>query len=320
MLQRPRARRRVGLQPDLRWLTLAAVLVAPVTLVLAQDENLSFIISVADSTGRPVNDLTRDEVVLTENGVPVDIVSVQPFRMPVALTVAVDNGPLSVDALGHYRNGLAGLVRALPADMEVSLITMSPQPLTIVQHTADRLRLIRGVSGFAPQEESPRFTDTPVEFSRRYEAALKETNRIASVPVLLLLSTTAPEAVSYSSEEVTRALSFLERRRAMVHVVMLNIRRDVGAAAAINDARQTMIGIPATKVTRGRYEAISNSIRLITLLPEMGAQIAALHRRQVSQMVVTARRQPGTRGPLQNPQLGLTRKGMTGSVSPNGLP
>jgi hypothetical protein len=204
--------------------------------------------------------------------------------------------------------------------MDVSLITMSPQPLTVVQHTADRNRLIRGVNGFAPQEESPRFTDTLVEFSRRYEAALKETNRIASVPVLLLVSTTAPEAVSYSSEEVTRALSFLERRRAMVHVVMLSIRRDVGAAAAINDARQTMIGIPATKVTRGRYEALSNSSRLTTLLPEMGAQIASLHRKQVNQLLVTARRQPGIRGPLQKPQIGLTRKGMTGTVSLDGLP
>jgi hypothetical protein len=303
-----------------RLLPVVALLVAPVTLVLAQDENLSFVIAVADQDGRPVNDLTRDEIVLSENGVPVEIVRVQPFRMPVALTVAVDNGPLSVDALGHYRSGLAGLVRALPPDMDVSLITMSPQPLTVVQHTADRNRLIRGVNGFAPQEESPRFTDTLVEFSRRYEAALKETNRIASVPVLLLVSTTAPEAVSYSSEEVTRALSFLERRRAMVHVVMLNIRRGASIAGSLNDARQTMIGIPATKVTRGRYEALSNSSRLTTLLPEMGAQIASLHRKQVNQLLVTARRQPGIRGPLQKPQIGLTRKGMTGTVSLDGLP
>jgi hypothetical protein len=304
----------------LPWLPVVALLLAPVTLVLAQDENLSFIIAVADQSGRPVNDLTREEIVLTENGVPVEIVKVQPFVMPVALTIAVDNGPLSVDALAHYRTGLTGLVRALPPDMEVSLITMSPQPLSVVPHTDDRIRLLRGVNGFAPQEESPRFTDTLVEFSRRYEVALKETNRIASIPMLLLVSTSAPEAVSYSSEEVTRAIAFLERRRARVDVVMLNIRGGSSLAASINDARQTMIGIPATKVTRGRYEAIANSSRLNTLLPEMGAQIAALHRKQVSQLLVTARRQPGQRGPLRNPQIGLTRKGMTGSVSLDGLP
>ena len=318
MTVRSRARS-VRLHPDPRWLTLAAVLVAPL-LLFAQDENVSFVIAVADQDGRPVSDLTREEVVLTENGTPVEIVRVQPFAIPVALTIAVDNGPLSGDALAHYRNGLTGLARALPADMEVSLITMSPQPMAVVPHTADRIRLLRGITGFAPQEDSPRFTDTLVEFARRYEVALKETNRIASIPVLLLLSTSAPEAVSYSSEEVTRALSFLERRRAMVHVVMLNIRRGASIAGSINDARQTMIGIPATKVTRGQYEALSNSSRLTTLLPEMGAQIAALHRKQVNQLLVTARRQPGVRGPLQKPQIGLTRKGMTGSVSLDGLP
>lgn len=299
---------------------VAAALLAPMALVLAQDENAQFILAVADQDGRPVGDLTRNEIVITENGATAEIVRVQPFPMPVALTIAVDNGPLSADALAHYRTGLTALVRALPADMDVSLITMAPQPMAVVPHGADRLRLLRGVTGFAPQEESPRFTDTLVEFSRRYEAGLKETNRITSVPVLLMLSTSAPEAVSYSSEEITRAIAFLERRRAMVHVVMLNIRRGGSAASELNDARQTMIAIPATKVTRGRYEALSNSSRLTTLLPEMGAQVGALHRRQVNQLLVTARRQQGSRGPLKNLEIGLTRKGMTGTVSLDGLP
>jgi len=152
---------------------------------LAQDSPFSFVISVTDQNGQPVRDLKRDEIVVTENGVEAEIAKVEPFAMPVALTIAVDNGPLSADALAHYRTGLTALVRALPADMEVTLITMSPQPLLVVRPTTDRMRLLRGVNGFATQEESPRFTDTLVEFSRRYETALKETNRIASLPVLL---------------------------------------------------------------------------------------------------------------------------------------
>ena len=289
-------------------------------VILAQDESYQFVMSVSDQEGRPVGDLRRDEIVLTENGVAAEIVNVRPFQMPVAVTIAVDNGPLSVDALAHYRTGLTGLVRALPEDMEVTLITTSPQPMMVVQPTADRIRLLRGVNGFAPQEDSPRFTDTLVEFSRRYEEALKETNRVASLPILLMVSTSVTEAVSYMPEEITRALQFLERRKAKVHVVMLNSRRGAPAGALLNDGRQTMIAIPATKVTRGRFEPISNSSRLTTLLPEMGAEIAALHRRQVNQLLVTAQRQPGRRGPLQNGQIGLTRKGLVGSVTLDGLP
>jgi len=297
---------------------VAACLAQAVTL--AQDEPFSFVISVIDENGRPVRDLARDEIVVTENGVEAEIAKVEPFAMPVALTIAVDNGPLSADALAHYRTGLTALVRALPADMEVTLITMSPQPLLVVRPTTDRMRLLRGVNGFATQEESPRFTDTLVEFSRRYETSLKETNRIASLPVLLMVSTTVTEAVSYSPEEITRALQFLERRKAQVHVAMLNVSRNASPRAAIDDARQTMIAIPATKVTKGRYETLANSSRLTTLLPEMGTEIAALHRRLVNQLFVTIRRQSGHRGPLQNGQIGLTRKGLTGSVSLDGLP
>jgi hypothetical protein len=286
----------------------------------AQDEPYQFVIAVSDASGRPVRDLAREEIVLTESGVAAEIASVRPFQMPVALTIAVDNGPLSVDALAHYRAGLTGLVRALPEDMEVTLITMSPQPMMVVRPTTDRIRLLRGVNGFAPQEDSPRFTDTLVEFSRRYEVALKETNRITSLPILLMVSTTVNEAVSYQPEEISRALQFLERRKARVHVAMLSVRRAANAGAAINEGRQMMVAIPATKVTKGRYEALANSSRLATLLPEMGAEIAALHRRQVNQLLVTALRQQGRRGPLQNGQIGLTRQGLTGLVSLDGLP
>jgi hypothetical protein len=301
----------------------AAAIAALLThaVLLAQGaESYQFVIAVSDENGRPVLDLGRDEIVLTENGVAAEIVSVRAFRMPVALTIAVDNGPLSVDALGHYRAGLSGLVKALPEDLEVTLITTSPQPMIVVQPTMDRARLLRGVNGFAPQEESPRFTDTLVEFSRRYETALKETNRITSLPVLVMLSTTLVEAVSYQPAEIAHALQFLEWRKAKVHVAMLNTRRGASTGAAINDGRQTMIAIPATKVTNGRFEALSSSNRLTTLLPEVGMEIAALHRRQVNQLLVTAQRQPGRRGPLQNGQIGLTRKGLTGSVSLDGLP
>ena len=301
---------------------MLAVLLAFLTQVapFAQDEPFLFVMSVVDQSGRPVRDLARHEIVVTENGVEAEVVKVEPYVAPVQLTVAVDNGPLSVDALAHYRTGVTRLVRALPTDLEVTLITMSPQPMMVVRPTTDRIRLLRGINEFAPQDDSPRFTDTLVEFSRRHERELRETGRLDSVPMLVMVSTTVPEAVSYQPEEITRALQFLERRKAKVHVAMLNVRRGASAQAQINDGRQTMIAIPATKVTGGRFETLANSSRLATLLPEMGSEIAALHRRQINQLLVTARRQSGRRGPLQNGQIGLTRKGLTGSVSLDGLP
>jgi hypothetical protein len=299
---------------------LIAALLVPAAGVLAQGDAFQFVVAVVDDRGRPVGDLTRDEIILTENGTAAEIVKVEPFSVPVQLTVAVDNGPLSVDALAHYRAGLTALIKALPGDLEVTLITMSPQPMMVVRPTSDRVRLLRGINGFAPQEESPRFTDTLVEFSKRYEEDLQRTRRITSLPVLLMVSTTVNEAMSYEAPEIDRALGFLERRKANVHVAMLNVQRGATGLSRLNDGRQALIAIPVTRATRGRYETLASSNRLATLLPELGAQIAALHRRQINQVLVTAVRRAGLRGPLQNPQIGLTRKGMTGTVSLDGLP
>jgi hypothetical protein len=301
----------------------AAVFVAMLgsaAALFAQGDAFQFVVAVMDDRGRPVGDLTRDEIILTENGAAAEIVKVEPFAVPVQLTVAVDNGPLSGDALAHYRAGLTALIKALPGDLEVTIITMSPQPMMVVRPTSDRVRLLRGINGFAPQEESPRFTDTLVEFSKRYEEELQRTRRLNSAPVLLMVSTTVNEAMSYEAPEIERALSFLTRRKATVHVAMLNVKRGATGLAGLNDGRQTLIAIPVTKATRGRFEALATSNRLATLLPELGAEIAALHRKQMNQVLVTAVRSSGRRGQLQNAQIGLTRKGMTGSVSLDGLP
>ena len=95
---------------------------------------------------------------------------------------------------------------------------------------------------------------------------------------------------------------------------------DATAAADLNTNRQAIIAIPAVKATRGRYEAIAISNHLNTLLPEMGREIAALHVKHVNQLRVTVERPNKLTGPLQTLHIELSRPGLTGSVSGDGLP
>ena len=296
-----------------------ALIGAASTGLLAQSERFQFIVAVSDKQGRPVADIRRTEILMSENGVAHDIIKVEPYPVPVKLTLAVDNGPLSVDALGHYRTGLAGLVKALPQDVEVTLITISPQPRMVVRPTTDRVRILRGVNEFAPEQDAPRFTDALVEFSQRLEQEMKETRRLDSLPILVMISTTASEAVSYQVPEIGQALGFLKARKAKVYITTMSTSIGAGAAR-INDNRQALIGIPATELTRGRYEALASSSRLTTLLPEFGREIAALHRKHANQLLVTVQRAPDVTGPLQNPRIEVTRAGLTGQVSLDGFP
>src|SRR3954452_12671549 len=87
---------------------LALTTLGPVPV--ATQEPFQFVVSARDADGKPLTDLKTDEVVMTENGKPNQIVKIEPFHLPVKLTIAVDNGILSRDGLAHYRNGLEGLV------------------------------------------------------------------------------------------------------------------------------------------------------------------------------------------------------------------
>jgi hypothetical protein len=288
--------------------------------VVRGQESVQFVVSALAADGQPVANLTREDVLFSENGVANEIVKVEPLRIPVRLTIAVDNGPLSRDALSHYRSGLEGLVKALPHDVEVTLITTAPQPLRVVRPTTDRAQILKGINGFGPQDEAPRFTDSLVEFSKLYEEEFNKKKRFDSIPILVTISTTATEASSYEVPAVSKALTFLRARRARVYAVMLSVRQDVEAFAQINTNRQALIAIPAVKATGGKYEALAISNRLTTLLPEWGEELATLHRKYSSQSLVTAQRQEGLKGPLQNPRVELARPGINGEVSVDGLP
>ena len=254
-------------------LVVAGLTSLALTVLEAQPNQFQFILAATDASGRPVADIKPDEVLMTENGAAATIIKVEPYKVPVKLTLAVDNGPDSREALSHYRSGLKGLVEALPFDLEVTLITTAPQPRMVVRPTTNREQILRGINGFAPEDERPRFTDTLVEFSRRLERESKEKRVPDSLPILVMVSTTANEVASYQVEEINKALNFLATRKARLMVTMTSTRAgNVSAVADINTNRQALIAIPATKATRGRYEAIAVSSRLATLLPEIGKE------------------------------------------------
>src|SRR5688572_13965945 len=179
-------------EDGIRDLTVTGVQTCALPIFRGQ-EPFQFVVAALDSSGQPVANLTREDILFSENGVKNEVVKIEPLRIPIRLTIAIDNGPLSRDALSHYRAGLEGLVKALPADVEVTLITTAPQPLPVVRPTTDRVQILKGINGFAPQDEAPRFTDSLVEFSELYQNEFNKTKRFDSIPILVTISTTATE-------------------------------------------------------------------------------------------------------------------------------
>jgi hypothetical protein len=298
-------------------LLVAALAVSSTVWLSAQAQTFQFIVSATDGKGEPVTDLKPEDVVFAEKAGKGTVSKVEPFAMPVKVTIAVDNGQDSALALANYRNGLKGFVESFPENTEMTLITTSPQPRMVVRPTADRQQILRGVNGFAPEQERPRFTDALVEWSQRLQKEAKDPKIPLYVPIMLMVSTATNESSSYQPNEVQRALEFLVARRAKLYVTVNSTRSgDATATADLNTNRQAIISIPATKALNGRYEAIAIFNRLDTLLPEMGKELAAYAKKLGTQHLVTVQRAAG--GPMEELRVELAREGLTGAVSIDG--
>jgi len=308
-------------------LTVAVAMWGTAALLAQGPATIEFVVSALDKSGNPVTDLKPEEVLFSEKAGKGKIVKFEPFALPVKVTIGVDNGsdidskgnpvPTSALAIGNYRNGLKGFVEAFPEGTEMTLITTSPQPRMVVKPTTDRAAILRGLTGFAPEGERPRFTDTLVEYSQRLEKETKDSKFKMYVPIMLMVSTAANESSSYQPSEVQKAVNFLAQRRVKLYVTVNSTRSgDATATADLNNNRQAIISIPATKAMNGRFETLAIFNRLDTLLPEMGTELAAYAKRLTTQYMVTVQR-PGT-GPVEGVAIEIAREGLTGSVSLDG--
>jgi hypothetical protein len=299
-----------------RSVVLSAFLASAGVCLYAQT-TFQFVVSATDSSGAPVTDLRTDDVVMSENGVKQQVVKVEPLSVPMKLTIAVDNGLDTADAIDHFRNGLTGLVEALPPDVEVTLIATAPQPRTIVKSTKDHEQILKGLKTFAPERAVPRFTDALVEYSQRLQRESKDGKASPYVPVMVMVSTGTNERTDYQPKEIEKAVGALVANRARLSVVMVSTRPgDVTAATHLKSSIQAIVSGPVVKATNGRYEEVAVPAQLATRLPEWGRDLATLAKLQATQFRVTVQRSSG--GDLQNPRVELARPGLTGNVTRDG--
>jgi hypothetical protein len=275
-------------------------------------------ISATDASGVPLTDLKPEEIAYTESGTPGKVVSLDRHQLPIKLTIAIDNGKDSVQALSTLKEGLTGLVGALPADVEVTLITMS-QPQMVVKPTTDRAQITQGITRFGPESGAvAKFSETLVEYAQRLDKDFKD-KKLTYSPVLIVVSTSTPELETVQPDTINKTLNTLQMRGAKVSVIMFTTTpTNTEAVANMKQGRQALIATPIVTASKGKFETLVQFNRLGTLLPEWGKEIAATHAKQTNQFRAIIDRPGGATGPLNNLGLRITRPGANGSVSPDG--
>lgn len=272
-----------------RLLAIAGLVFGVGILSLEAQQQLTVFARILDSKGAPVATLEPGDVKILENNVEAKVVKIEPVNnWPLKVQVLVDNGVgLGNDNLSNLRNGVRGLIEALPEGTELTLVTTAPQPRMVVKPTTDRMAQLKGVDLLTPDGGSGRFVESLNEAMQRFEK-----DKTDFFPVIIAAATTSGDNNNLENT-YKQLLKRLEQKPATVHVALFSKGTSTSTSAG---GVQTEVGINVTKFVGGRFESINAGTRLATLLPEFGAQVAKSQEGQSHQFRITVARPNGASG------------------------
>jgi hypothetical protein len=261
----------------------------------AQGKPIQVFLSAMDAAGQPVADLKAEDVSILVNGSACATTKFEPITWPVKLQLIVDNGPIHIDAMRQVRAALKLFVAELPADIEVSTISIDPIPRVLYKGT-DHAKVLSSIDILSPDTGAPRFIDGLTEASDRInkdKTDKKNPEKGNYFPVLMVLGSDGSEGSGVRDSDIAKMLKQVTDNGVTAHVLIQADPKNRGAAATDPVA----LGRRLTMLTGGRFEGFDNETPYARLLPEYGKQIARSHLRQSHQYRVTC--QPSVATPSE---------------------
>ena len=297
------------------WTSLVQLLVAGLVItgprpLHAQQKGTVFF-SAYDSVGNPVEKLMPDEVDIIEDDVICRTVKVDLIDWPMKLTVLVDNGTGAGNMLANLRTGLQGFFDAIPAGVEMSLLTIGSQPRWVVRPTMDKAVAIKGITLVAPDGGAPMFVDAILEAANRIDK-----DKSAHFPAIVIVTTDVGNSRGTLERDLERIQKLVQQHGITVHFVQVSSGSQ--NQGSVTGALQTDLGITLSKMSGGRYESLNTNSRLLVLLPELGKLLATSNDRQTHQYRITYERPARATKPAQKLGINVKLPGVGGIFSLDG--
>jgi hypothetical protein len=303
-----------GVQRRLGIAAAVTGIVVALAFIHAQAQSEVYLL-VLDKQNVPVLDVKPTDIRIQEEAGPGTVVSVSRFGWPLKLTVLVDNGPGTADALVHLRNGLRRLFEGIPRDIPVTLITTAPNPRYLIRDSKDALQLKNAIGRLTPDDQLGRFSDALGEFARRLDQEFRrvEEGLPPYLPVLVSIATTHADGSEVLRERNERMLLSLRKHRVWTTMVMVTPGRranDPGNVSNldVDEGQNAEIAHLVQKVTGGGYIPISSGATTAlasNTMPALARQIALRYLKQMTQHRIVFDRAAGASGPMKNFELTL---------------
>jgi len=264
--------------------------------------------SILDGTGAPATKVEPGDLRLMENGKEAKVTKVEPVNWPVKMQILLDNGVgIGSANIQQLKNGVQGLIAALPENLEVTLVSTAPQPRFLLKPATDRAAVQKGLDLLAPDGGTGRFVESLNEATQRIER-----DKADYFPVIISVATTSGDR-DVRDSDVERIMQRLEKRPTTVHVVLYN-----SGSSSSGGANQTNIGMSVTKFTGGKFENVNSATRIVSLLTEFGKTVATSVERQSHLFRITADRPAGASGDVGQVSMGAKAPLQTAGLSFDG--
>jgi hypothetical protein len=256
--------------------------------------------TITDPSGADVSSVDPKDVTFKENGAAGTVLKVEPMAPVVPkIQILIDNGiGIPAASLGDLRTAVKNLINSLPGTVETTLVTTAPQPRTLEKATTDRIKLLSAVDRLTPDSGAGRFVDAMFEATDR---VMKDKQETASYTIISIA--TSAGDLNYRESDVKQVAQRVSQKRINVNVVVLSSLNNASGGGI-----QVELGKGLADMTAGRFEAIAVPNRLISLLPEIGAQVSKSMGPGAKQFRITLERPASATGEVGPVQLGINGK------------
>ena len=276
-----RTRRRT---PTTALLALVAIVFGvPWTSQVVSAQSQTLFVAFTEVDGVPITDMTPSDMVVEVDGEHSETLNLEPISWPVRLTVFVDNGIGSLQALDHMREGLRLFLDALPQDIDVAIGTTAERPqFTTARHTTDREELTDAIGVIAGNPEGrATYMDALYEEAER----LQKDEEGQYFPVVVMVATNGPEGSHRVRQRPFGQM--MERLFANKATVHTRLFVNPSVSGRKQGGPQIRWAIDIGEATGGTYEALSSPNGFRTLLPQLAEHIGLKHRLVSNQYRVT---------------------------------